>query len=363
MLLQKNIRVVQLIDSLEPGGAERMAVTIANDLANKIQFSGLVVTRREGDLKKSIDENVVYTFLNKKSVIDVNALLRCKRFLKENKVSHIHAHSSSYFFGVLIKFLFPSVSLVWHDHHGNRIHSKKTNIFIKICSLLFSGILTVNLELEHWAKQNLYCKKVIFFPNFVSLKGTEDVKTTLKGVEGKRIVCLANLRNPKNHFSLLTAFHKSDAIKQDWTLHLVGKDNHDEYSMLLKDFIKINHLESKVFLYGSCSDTQHILKQANVGILVSTFEGFPVTLLEYGMTSLAVISTNVGYCSSLIEDEITGLIVNPEDVNEISNKINRIITDLHFREYLSLKFNTFVKQNFSSEVITDLLIDFYSKLN
>ena len=363
MLLQKNIRVVQLIDSLEPGGAERMAVTIANDLANKIQFSGLVVTRREGDLKKSIDENVVYTFLNKKSVIDVNALLRCKRFLKENKVSHIHAHSSSYFFGVLIKFLFPSVSLVWHDHHGNRIHSKKTNIFIKICSLLFSGILTVNLELEHWAKQNLYCKKVIFFPNFVSSKGTEDVKTTLKGVEGKRIVCLANLRNPKNHFSLLTAFHKSDAIKQDWTLHLVGKDNHDEYSMLLKDFIKINHLESKVFLYGSCSDTHHILKQANVGILVSTFEGFPVTLLEYGMASLAVISTNVGYCSSLIEDEITGLIVNPEDVNEISNKINRIITDLHFREYLSLKFNTFVKQNYSSEVITDLLIDFYSKLN
>ncbi|EAZ96229.1 glycosyl transferase, group 1 family protein [Flavobacteria bacterium BAL38] len=363
MLLQKNIRVVQLIDSLEPGGAERMAVTIANDLVNKIQFSGLVVTRSEGDLKKSIGENVFYAFLNKKKAIDLNALLRCKRFLKENKVSHIHAHGSSYFFGVLMKLIFPSVSLVWHDHHGNRIHSKKANVFIKISSLFFSGILTVNLELEHWAKQNLYCKKVIFFPNFVSSKGSEDVKTTLNGEEGKRIVCLANLRNPKNHFSLLTAFHQSEAIKQDWTLHLVGKDNHDEYSMLLKDFIKLNHLENKVFLYGSRTDTHHILKQANVGILVSTFEGFPVTLLEYGMAKLAVISTNVGYCSSLIEDEITGLIVNPKDINEIFNKINRITADLHFREYLSLNFNTFVKHNYSSEVITDLLIDFYTKLN
>ena len=327
MLLQKNIRVVQLIDSLEAGGAERMAVTIANDLVDKIEFSGLIVTRREGDLKKSIGENVVYTFLNKKSVIDVNALLRCKRFLKENKVSHIHAHSSSYFFGVLMKLLFPSVSLVWHDHHGNRIHRKKANIFIKISSLFFSGILTVNLELEHWAKQNLYCKKVIFFPNFVSSKGIEDVKTTLNGEEGKRIVCLANLRNPKNHFSLLTAFHKSDAIKQDWTLHLVGKDNHDEYSMLLKDFIKINHLESKVFLYGSCSDTHHILKQANDVLANASKGGLTSEEIGKGLKEALTVgiknsSAQAGALDGFLGNQTIKLLDNPDYYSKISSVSN-----------------------------------------
>ncbi len=66
------------------------------------------------------------------------------------------------------------------------------------------------------------------------------------------------------------------------------RDKKDEYSTTLKNFIKGNNLENNVFLYGSCSDTHHILKQANVGILVSTFEGFQVTLLEYGMANLAV---------------------------------------------------------------------------
>lgn len=360
MLLQKNIRVVQLIDSLEAGGAERMAVTIANNLATKVEFSGLIVTRKEGDLKKSISKGVVYSYLNKKKAIDIDALLKCKRFLRENKVSHIHAHSSSYFFGVLMKLIFPSVSLFWHDHHGNRIHSKRANFFIKASSLFFNGILAVNLELEQWAKANLYCKKVIFFPNFVSSQVTEEVKTTLQGVEGKRIVCLANLRNPKNHLLLLKAFHRSDAMKQDWTIHLVGKDNDDEYSMQLKNYIKINHLENKVFLYGSCSDTHHILKQANVGILVSTFEGFPVTILEYGKSKLGVIVSNVGYNSKIIDNKKNGLVVEANELDRTTKAINEIVYDDDLRLRYGENLYNFVSVNFGSEQAIEKLKNFYN---
>lgn len=60
------MRIVQIIDSLEVGGAERMAVNYANALSGKISFSGLVVTRKEGDLRSKIDKKVDYLFLNKK---------------------------------------------------------------------------------------------------------------------------------------------------------------------------------------------------------------------------------------------------------------------------------------------------------
>ena len=56
MASPKEIRVIQLIDSLEPGGAERMAVTIANGLLEEVGFSGLVTTRLEGGLKTTINE-------------------------------------------------------------------------------------------------------------------------------------------------------------------------------------------------------------------------------------------------------------------------------------------------------------------
>ena len=59
------LRIVQLIDSLEPGGAERMAVNYANSLATVIPFSALITTRKEGALKKQLSPKVSYLFLNK----------------------------------------------------------------------------------------------------------------------------------------------------------------------------------------------------------------------------------------------------------------------------------------------------------
>ena len=75
------MRVVQMIDSLDSGGAERMAVTFANELVDKVAFSGLVTTREEGNLKETIDVNVSYLFLNKKSCLDYETGFKYKLIL------------------------------------------------------------------------------------------------------------------------------------------------------------------------------------------------------------------------------------------------------------------------------------------
>ena len=46
------MRVVQIIDSLHPGGSERIAASMANGLAGKVEVS--FVTREEGILKETI---------------------------------------------------------------------------------------------------------------------------------------------------------------------------------------------------------------------------------------------------------------------------------------------------------------------
>ena len=60
------MRVLQLIDSLDAGGAERMAVTIANSLAETGVASYLCSTRHEGLLKASLLPSVNYFFLQNK---------------------------------------------------------------------------------------------------------------------------------------------------------------------------------------------------------------------------------------------------------------------------------------------------------
>ena len=59
------MRVVQIIDSLDIGGAEKMAVNYANALSEKLEFSGLVATRAEGNLKSQLNSSVSYFFLKK----------------------------------------------------------------------------------------------------------------------------------------------------------------------------------------------------------------------------------------------------------------------------------------------------------
>ena len=112
------MRIVQIIDSLEGGGAERMAVNYANALLGKVSFSGLISTRKEGLLSHQIDEKVLYLFLNKKRRIDFKAVFKLRKYLKSNKVEIIHAHSSSFFIAVLVKLTLPKIKIIWHDHNG-----------------------------------------------------------------------------------------------------------------------------------------------------------------------------------------------------------------------------------------------------
>ncbi|MEO5778145.1 MAG: glycosyltransferase, partial [Flavobacterium sp.] len=112
------MRIVQIIDSLEIGGAEKMAINYANALSVQNEFSGLVATRAEGKLKKQLSNSVSYLFLKKKSTIDFGAFFRLKKYCKENKVEFLQPHSSSYFTALLIKFIYPKVKIIWHDHNG-----------------------------------------------------------------------------------------------------------------------------------------------------------------------------------------------------------------------------------------------------
>ena len=101
------MRIVQVIDSLEIGGAEKMAVNYANALLTKIEFSGLVATRAEGSLKNQLNEKVSYLFLNRKRIIDFAAVLRLRKYCKENNIDFIQAHGTSYFFFSFAKNCLP----------------------------------------------------------------------------------------------------------------------------------------------------------------------------------------------------------------------------------------------------------------
>jgi glycosyltransferase involved in cell wall biosynthesis len=356
------MRVLQLIDSLEAGGAERMAVSYANVLVDVIGFSALVATRKEGALLEQMDSKVTYLFLNKKSRLDFGALWRLRSFVILYSITHVHAHSTSFFMAFLLKLCCPSLKLIWHYHYGNNkgISNKKILIF-KTLIPFFNGVISVNHNLKIWLENKLKFKKVIYLPNFTS-RTKEVNKTKLLGVEGKRILCLANMRPDKNHFLLLEIAHKLKADHPEWTFHLVGKDFDDAYSLAIKNKIRAFQLENQVFLYGSREDINCILNQSDIGILTSVSEGLPVALLEYGMAPLPVVATAVGELPNIINSGVNGWLVPSNDAESFCKALIVLISDPSMRNRMALALQQTVLEGYSSKGVLQKYLQWLESL-
>ena len=343
------MRVVQLIDSLEAGGAERMAVNYANALADEIAFSGLVTTRKEGILKKQISNKTNYLFLNKKKTADIKAVFKLRKYLQKHKVQIIQAHSSSFFLAVLVKLSLPEVKIICHDHYGNsEFLEKRPKAFLLLAKYFFSGVIAVNEKLKIWSHEQLHFKNVIYLPNFALIeKGVGYQQTVLAGHFGKRIVCLANLRPQKNHFLLTAVASKLKESHPEWTFHLIGKNFQDSYAHRLKENIKLQQLENHVFLYDSCSDIAGVLEQAQIGILTSDSEGLPVALLEYGVHKKAVVLTDVGQVAAVIENNNNGFLVPSNDVLLFYNRLVELIENETLQENFAKQLHEKVTEHFS----------------
>lgn len=350
----KKLRILQLIDSLEAGGAERMAINYANALAEVLPFSALITTRKEGALQQQLSMKVVYFFLNKKGKVGVQAVLRLRKFIKTNKINLIHAHSTSFFSAVLVKMTYPKVKIIWHDHYGNSEFLEHRNSFtLRILSVFFQGIISVNLQLKEWAAQQLKFKKVLYLPNFVYFTEANRnlQQTQLEGVSGKKIVCLANLRAQKNHLMLLEVASHLKESHPDWTFHLVGKDFKDDYSLFIHQEILNRNLRKHVFIYGTRDDVGFILNQSDIAILTSKSEGLPVALLEYGFYKKPVLSTSVGEIATVIQSTKTGVLVPSGDVASFYNELIQLIQDPDRRTLIAANLNEHIKGNYSEEEV------------
>ena len=358
------MRIVQVIDSLEAGGAERIAVNYANALSKRVEFSGLVTTRAEGNLKSQVEAKVNYLFLRKKHTLDFRAVLRFKRYCKSNRVNFIHAHSTSYFLAIMVKVLYPKVKIIWHDHNGNsEFLEVREAVPLNIASIFFKGILVVNNQLKAWAHRELHCSNVLYIPNFTNPETNENQYTELLGNSGKKILSLANLREQKDHFMLLDAAALLRKKHPDWSFHLVGKDFEDDYSEKVKACIEAKKLGDYVFIYGSRTDTGHVISQADIAVLSSKSEGLPVALLEYGLYHKPVVVTNVGEIPIIVRNRQNGLVVPAMNSQAFAEALSELIDNPEFRQKMGASLHQTIMDHHSESAAMDQYLNWIATIS
>jgi len=354
------MRVLQLIDSLRPGGAERMAINLANSLVGKLEASFLCCTRLEGEFKNEILPEVEYLFLNKKNSWDIKAFSKLRRYLKVNEIDIIHAHGTSFFIASLLKFTGSSVKLIWHDHYGNRIYKSSFNFpVLYICSLLFDKTIVVNSKLEKWVSKNLLTSDIQISPNFISIPTKPSFQNKIKIDQNNfNIICIANFKAPKNHLNLLRAFKLLVDKYSDVFLILIGNDYTDNYSFEIHQFIEINNIQKRLKIINNSTSIFECLSFSDLGVLSSDIEGLPMVLLEYGMAKLPVVCTDVGDCRKVIGND--GILVSPRDSTAFASAMEEYYLNKNRRILDGNNLNYEINRKYVADNAISFYLDIYA---
>jgi len=156
--------------------------------------------------------------------------------------------------------------------------------------------------------------------------------------------------------------------KSDASLLLIGKDTKDvlEGSSTLKLFNErlIETAQSRVqhipeVPYNQIKD---YIKRANIVVLPSFAEAFPMTWLEALAMEKALVASNIGWANELMIHGETGIIVDPKDHQKYAEFILELLENNEQSTNFGKKGRDHIIENFSTEIILKQNIDFYMSL-
>lgn len=344
------MRILQVIDTLNIGGAERMCVNISNLLNSKSVENSILVTRELGPLSKQVESDKI-DLISKRNGLDLFGFYRFIRVIKAKRPTVIHAHSTSIYWSFLAKVFFPGIKLIWHDHLGSR--PNRNNLFFKLIQNKIDIILAINEANYKWFLDNSNRVKsnVFFIPNFPYLR---DLKRNLeKSINEICIVHVANLHDPKDHITHVKAIAelmKNDSLKQKIVVRFIGNFSDLNYKTSVENLINQLNLANTITLVGPLEDLAEELSKADIGVLSSTSEGLPVSLLEYGLAELAVVVTDVGQCAAVIRNGEFGRLVEKGNEYQMAESLLYLIKNVEERRQLGNSFKSHVENEYGNEL-------------
>lgn len=357
------MRVLSLVDSLQHGGVQRMAVNIANALGDYGIESHLCSIMEKDDLRPLISPKIHYCSFSAASLYSLKAAKQLREYIKVNAIDLIHVHHRALFAVFFSFFLRRDIKVIWHDHYGRQDTRNRPWLIYTLLLNTVDGIISVSHALKNWAIHTMRFPEssVKFIPNFVEpLKETSPEKlSNLPGKTGYRVVCVANFRPHKDHFCLISGFRQILKKYPDAHLLLVGKIEDVNYFREVEKEIERLALKNNISYLGEMLEIYPILIKADIGVLSSASEGLPLALIEYGCSGLPVICTDVGDCSWLIKDKERGLVIRPGASGQLASGLMFLLNNPTQARLFAQNLKDFIKINLNKGEILSQVIDFY----
>ncbi|MBP9853825.1 MAG: glycosyltransferase family 4 protein [Candidatus Omnitrophica bacterium] len=143
---------------------------------------------------------------------------------------------------------------------------------------------------------------------------------------------------------------------------IVGKNHRDEYEQKLREQIKHLKLENDVILTGFRKDAYAFLKMFDISVLASLAEGLGRVIVETQYMAKPIVATAVSGNVEAIEDGKNGLLVPPQNSDELATKVLDLLNNQEKAMALGACGFISAKNTFSLPKHAGALKDIYIKI-
>lgn len=371
------MKILFFIESLEVGGAEKSLVTLLN-CADLINHSVDLLMLKKGSFLSEVPANVNCIFLDD---LKPNLLKRIQYFLTK-KMDKLHP---SQCFWKIFKNDFPlfqnnyDVAIAYGQGFSTyfvseRVTAKKKIAWVNIdyeiagYSAIFDSVFYKNFykivavsSHVKYGLENIFRGKLlpdiiiiitdIIDSNIVTEKSIEKIERF--SVNFSNIVSVGRLVDQKNFELAIRAAKILKSRNNTFKWQIVGGGVQHHF---LQHLIRENDLQDSVFLLGMKENPYPYIKNSDIYVQTSKFEGLGISVIEAKILGKPVVTTNFPTAYQIIEDGETGFIcdMTPES---LADALEKLIKDKHLKNKFSK-----TEAKFYDQKKEESLASFYSLL-
>ncbi|MBQ6621284.1 MAG: glycosyltransferase [Mogibacterium sp.] len=322
--------ILFMIPSLYGGGAEKVCCILASALAERhhVTVGYLIEKDEEYPLHPDCERVLLPWGSCRRWNIPGRLLKWCRNIRGIRKIKKERS------IDVTVSFLMAlNLFNVLSRYHDRVITSERANpkkylpekFWITRFSYAHSDHVVFQSELVRHYYSGRILRHSSVIPNPVS------VRCKAAAERKHRIVAMGRLTEQKNHRMLIQSFAEFRRSYPDYTLSIYGEgDLQEELQALISEL----DLQGSVILEGNHPDVHERIRDAEIFVLSSNFEGLSNALLECMTMGIACISTRCEGSTDVIRDGENGLLTEIGNGQELTEAMLRLAGDPAFRRSL-----------------------------
>lgn len=354
-----------IVNSLSNGGAERVVINMANQMAQKdIKVFILTVYT---NITYTLDSKIEIITLSKKKLGKIAKIGKIPFFV--SKINHLLKDISKNYDVVLMTshLLYSNLlsrlsqyksQIIQVIHVSYQSFDKKNHfMYKKGIQFLYNQtpIVTVSKGCMHELLDIYQVKtnKITTIYNPINIEEIQKKSQESIDVQTPYILFVGRLSPEKRPEKLIDIFYQGKYY-ENYHLYLLGTG---PLESAIREQIDRYHLEESVILKGWCANVYPYMKNASLLVSTSANEAFPMTLIEALACNCKVVSFDIPYGPNeiLIED-LAVYLAKRDDSTDMIEKINLAMETYpeHLEDYV---------QSFSIEKINNSYMKQYKKWN